>query len=239
MSTFSIKTENFEGPLDLLLSLIEKRKLLINDFSLSKVSDEFIQYIESKDEFPVKESSDFILIASTLLLIKSKSLLPNLDLSEEEKSDIHNLEKRLRIYKIIKDSITSITGIFGKNILFSAEKRKFDPVFAPDESMKIENIYPAILKLIENLPKKETVPEAKVRKIISLEEMIDSLGERIERSLKMSFKDFTRNQKERVNVIVGFLAMLELVKRGIITARQEKHFSDIELETGSINVPKY
>ncbi|MEK7117749.1 MAG: segregation/condensation protein A, partial [Patescibacteria group bacterium] len=82
---FKVKTGDFEGPLELLLELIEKRKLHINDVSLSQVADDFIAHIKSLEEFPMNDSADFILIASTLLLIKSKSLLPTLELTEDEK----------------------------------------------------------------------------------------------------------------------------------------------------------
>jgi len=78
---FEIKTERFEGPFDLLLDLIERRKISINEVALAKVTDNFISYIESHEDFPMKESAQFIFVAATLLLIKSKSLLPNLELS--------------------------------------------------------------------------------------------------------------------------------------------------------------
>src|SRR3989344_4410007 len=96
---FKIHIEGFEGPLELLLSLIEKRKLPINDVSLASVTDEYILHIQQQKEFPLSETSHFILIASTLLLIKSKSLLPTLELTEEEAGDIENLERRLKLYK--------------------------------------------------------------------------------------------------------------------------------------------
>ena len=83
--SFKVKTSSFEGPLDLLLDLIEKRKLFINDVSLAKVTDDFIAHIKQFDDLPMAESAHFILIASTLLLIKSKSLLQELNLTEEEK----------------------------------------------------------------------------------------------------------------------------------------------------------
>src|SRR4249920_742770 len=103
-SHFRIKTEVFEGPLDLLLSLVEKRKLFINDISLAKVTDDFIAYIQKFDNMPMADSAQFILIASTLLLIKSKSLLPSLTLSEDEEEGIHDLETRLKIYQRIKEA---------------------------------------------------------------------------------------------------------------------------------------
>ena len=101
-NAFQIKTEVFEGPLDLLLNLIEKRKLFINDIALSKVADDYIAYLQSQEKFPIAQSADFLVIASTLLLIKSKSLLPNLNLSEEEQHDVNDLERRLKIYQRIK-----------------------------------------------------------------------------------------------------------------------------------------
>ena len=88
---FKIKTEIFEGPLDLLLSLIEKRKLLINEVSLSKVTDDFISYLQNREAYSIKDASEFLVIASTLLLIKSRSLIPSLNLSEEEKEDMMDL----------------------------------------------------------------------------------------------------------------------------------------------------
>jgi segregation and condensation protein A len=90
------------------------------------------------------------------------------------------------------------------------------------------------------MPKKEFVPKAVVQKVISLEEMMDSLADRITKSMKMSFRDFAGVGKvEKVNVIVSFLAMLELVKQGIIQVRQDKDFHDIEIETNEVGVPSY
>ena len=99
---FTIKQESFEGPLDLLFSLIEKRKMHISDVALAKVADDYIKYVQSFEDMPVSESANFILVASTLTLIKSKSLLPILDLTEEEQSDIDDLENRLKEYRKYK-----------------------------------------------------------------------------------------------------------------------------------------
>jgi segregation and condensation protein A len=90
-----------------------------------------------------------------------------------------------------------------------------------------------------SFPKKEHLPKAVVRKVVSLEEMIDNLTKRITTGLKMSFKEFSASQKERVNVIVSFLAMLELVKQGTIYVNQEENFGDIQMETKEIGVPRY
>ncbi len=239
--SFKIKTEVFEGPLDLLLSLIEKRKLFINDISLAKVTDDYIGHIQQFDKLPIGESAQFILIASTLLLIKSRSLLPTLSLSEEEEGDMHDLEIRLKVYKRIREASTEIKKIFCNEIIFSqSQNREVEPVFSPHESMTLLSLAKAIKDIINSLPKKENIPKAIIKKVISLEEMIDNLTKRITSGLKMSFKEFTNSHKtEKINVIVGFLAMLELVKQGTIHVSQENNFGDIQMETKTVGVPRY
>lgn len=238
--TFQIKTEVFEGPLDLLLSLIEKKKLFINDIALSKVADDYIAYLQKQETFPIAQSADFLVIASTLLLIKSRSLIPSLNLTEDEQQDISDLERRLKIYQRIKELSGHIKKMFGRDIIFYPEPRKMMPVFSPDNSMTKENFLGAILSVIQALPKVENIPKAIVRKVISLEEMMVDLTKRIQSSIKMSFREFAKvGKEERVNVIISFLAMLELVKQGIVNVRQENHFDDIEMETQSAGLPHY
>lgn len=238
---FKIKIEVFEGPLDLLLTLVEKRKLFINDVSLSKVSDDFIAYVQQLEHFPIAQSAEFILVASTLLLIKSKSLLPTLDLTTEEETSIEDLETRLKLYQKIRELSLHVKERFGKNIIFEKNQTKLtEPIFSPDNSMSLPNLSSALKNLLKNLPKKEHIPKAIIKKVISLEEMIGNLTIRIQSSLKMSFKDFAGIGKvEKVNVIVSFLAMLELVKQGIIDVTQEADFDDINMETQEVGVPHY
>jgi segregation and condensation protein A len=238
---FKIKTAAFEGPLDLLLSLVEKRKLFINDISLAKVTDDFIAHIQQFDKLPMADSAQFILIASTLLLIKSKSLLPALTLTEEEEDGIQDLETRLKIYQRIKDASVHVKNLFGEHVIFpQSQQRPVEPVFSPHESMNLLSLSQAIKDIIKALPKKEALPKAVVRKVISLEEMIDNLTKRITQGLKMKFSEFSAGHKEeRVNVIVSFLAMLELVKQDVIHVSQEGSFADIHMETKEIGVPRY
>ncbi|HEY4480351.1 MAG TPA: ScpA family protein [Candidatus Paceibacterota bacterium] len=241
---FKVKIGEFEGPLELLLDLIEKRKLHISEVSLSQVADEFIEHIRAFEEFPMADSADFILIASTLLLIKSKSLLPTLDLSEEEKGSIEDLEERLAAYKRYKDLAKNLEKMFGNFLYFSQESKVLNAVFSPTEEVNLENLKSSLLSVIEKAPKTEILPKIKVGKIISLEEMIEKLKERVTKSIKMSFSSFSKGasaeeKMEKVNVIVSFLAMLELVKRGSLRAVQEKHFEEIELESEAVGVPQY
>jgi len=241
MEDFKVKVEGFEGPLDLLLSLIEKRKLPINDVSLSVVTDDYIAHIEKQQTFPLSLTSNFVLIASTLLLIKSKSLLPTLDLTEEEEGDMESLEIRLKLFKKNKELSIYISRMFGENILFEAQEIKnFDPVFSPPKDASINGIREAIVRVLKELPKTVFVPEAVVKKVISIEEKIEDLTNRITKNLRMSFSEFSKiGNSEKIEIIVGFLAMLELAKQGIIKIAQEKTFSDITMETNSVGIPKY
>jgi segregation and condensation protein A len=240
MQEFEVKTEVFEGPLDLLLNLIEKRKLLINDLSLAQITDDYITYLKNHNIFSVERSANFIMVASTLLLIKSKSLLPTLELTSEEKHSIEDLELRLKIYKRIKDAEKNVAEVFGKNISYFANDRKeTTTVFVPPQNIKKEDIFLSIKNVLKNLPKLEIKPKVIVQKVISLDVMINRLTERITQNLNMSFKDFSNYGKtEKVNIIVSFLAMLELVKEGIIEAVQEDK-NDIHMQTKNFNTPKY
>lgn len=237
---FKIKVGEFEGPLELLLDLIEKRRLHINDVSLSSVTDDYINYVKALQEFSIPGIAHFILVASTLLLIKSRSLLPSLSFSDEEESDIKDLEERLRIYQRIRELSRHVKEHFGKNIIFErGERKQIEPIFSPEASITLPNILVSLRGAIASIPIKELIPQTVVKKVVSLEEMIERLVERVGKSLKVSFKEFSKGSAERVEVIVSFLAMLELVKQGAIDAVQENRFDDIHMEAQDIGVPRY
>lgn len=240
--SFAIKTEVFEGPLELLLSLIEKRKLLINDISLAQVTDDFIKYVESHSEMPISQSSQFIVIASTLLLIKSKSLLPTIELTEEESTSIEDLELRLKIYQKYREAGEQIAAMFGQNISFERNSSQINQeiVFAPSKNISIESMKESVIRAIQKLPKVEKIPQAIVRKVVSLEETIQKLTNRVKNSLQMSFREFSgMGKEEKVNVIVSFIAMLELVKQGMIAVTQSEAYEDINIETKDVSTPNY
>ncbi len=236
--TYQIKMTGFEGPFGLLLELIEKRKLFINDVSLSTVTEDYLKYMNNLSDrsssFLPAEISSFVLVASTLILIKSKSLLPNLDLTMEEEGDIKSLEERLRLYELFMKLGGNIKNNFGKKIIFAPLERKNEVlVFLPDEQITKESMMSFAKGALGSVPQKIFLPKVEVQKVISINEMIDKLTERIQESVKMSFKNFTgkvTTREERVFMIVGFLAMLELVRNGILQVAQENNFSDIIIE---------
>jgi segregation and condensation protein A len=236
---FSFKTEVFEGPLSLLIELIEKRKLLINDISLAAVTDEYMRRVAEMERSPLRETAEFIVLASTLLLIKSKSLLPILSLTEEEEESIENLEERLRRYQIFRDAGVKLANIFGKRMLFEREfVPSQDPIFTPDSFTELSALKGAMQDVIQALPKKQAKPKVQVRKTVSLEDMMIRLRERIEKQMKLKFNDFTGGA-EKSTIIVGFLAVLEMVKQGIVMVKQTDRFDDIEIEREGVETPRY
>jgi len=254
-SDYKIKIGEYEGPLDLILSLIEKRKLCVNEISLAEITDGYINYLKNFEDFPLANGSDFLITASTLMLIKSLSLLPGISLTTEEKESIAELEERLRQYKEIKEKAVFIKENFGtKKILISGKKRNPEQniFFIPTKEISVSSLLLTAKNLISFLPKKETIPSVKIKKVISLEEAMEKLAKRIQSGIKMKFSEFlikTNNHKdasnreeqktEKINIVIGFLAMLELIKRGAIQAKQEFHFGEIDLENNQITTPAY
>jgi chromatin segregation and condensation protein Rec8/ScpA/Scc1 (kleisin family) len=179
-------------------------------------------------------------VASILLLIKSKSLLPNLDLTLEEEGDIRNLEERLRLYELFTKLSGKIKNNFGQKIIFAPLERKNDfLVFLPDDQITKDSMMTFARQALGAMPKKVFLPKVEVRQVVSIEEMIGKLTERIKKTLKMNFKDFSGSRKgitreEKIVVIIGFLAMLELVRQGIIEALQENNSGDIIIEKTKI-----
>lgn len=242
MNQFSIRLDDFEGPIDLLLQLIEKRKLHISDINIASVTDDYINYINNLSDLPKTETADFLVTASTLILIKSISLLPTLEITKEERGDIEDLKKRLKLYEQIKNLSIYIYDIFGlKTVYFRSNQPEIN-IFAPSKDINLKNIALATENIVNNLPKNNKIkPEVAVKKVISLEEVIHDLTRRIQHSLSMSFNDFSTGLSShgKIGIIVGFLSMLELVKQGLIDIKQDKHFEDITIENNQTVTPKY
>lgn len=237
---YTVKTDVFEGPLDMLLSLIEKRKLIINDIALATVTDEFVEYLNTHRTFPVSQASHFIYIATTLLLIKSKSLLPTLELTEEEEGDIADLEHRLALYDRFKKLASDIRRTFGAHRMYYRRQLPPEPTFSPDEKTTCDELERSINAVITALPKPRTYQHATVENVVSLESVLEDLRQRVVREVQLSFKDFSGgNDASRQEVVVSFLALLELIKQGMVTAQQNQTAGDITIESQEFTTPQY
>lgn len=238
MEPFAVETPVYKGPLEALLDLIESRKLSISDISLASVADNYLAYIESLPEMPLAETSQFVLVASTLLLIKSRSLLPIFEYSEDEKESIEELERRLSQLKIYRNAAKLLRKEWGtKPLYFPRRAPAADAIFSPGET-SVTTLQAAITKLVRLLPKPENLAKAAVAPMLALEDVIVSLKSRLSHAMKARWSEITRGAS-RHDAIVHFLAILELVRSGSASVTQEKLFSDITIETESLGAPQY
>ncbi len=239
-TNFTIQTEAYQGPFELVLDLIEARKLLVNDLALASITEDFIQHVRAQETFPVEETANFIQIAATLLLIKSKSLIPELTLTEEEHEDIDDLKRRLEAYEKVREATRALARQFGKSLMLPAGARAPEPFFAPSRDLTPDALAEALARILAARETVEELPEARVKPMISIEEVMDTLTKRVQSALTLSFKDFTGSAKEKVEIVVSFLALLELVKQGAVAAEQHEQHGDIRIShTAAGSIPRY
>ena len=235
---YQITLEKFSGPLEILLNLVEEQKFSINEISLAKVAEQYIAYLKSLEEMPKEELAAFLVVASTLMLIKSRSLLPDLQLTDEEEMDVKELELRLKTYKFFKELAGHLKELNNQNKhLFGREAYAgMSAVFFPPKGLA-----PAILKkilgeILEAIPQKEILPEESILKAVSLEDKMTELKERLLRFMQFTFSAIGGSasggddKQSKIEVIVSFLAMLELIKQGFMIFEQKKLFGSIELK---------
>lgn len=236
---FTFQTQGFQGPLEALLNLIEDRKLSITDVSLAEVADSYLAYVEKLPELPLGETAQFILVASTLLLIKSRSLLPSVELTVEEAQSIDELERRLKAYALVRKAAKLLKSSW-KTAPYTFPKRSPGrPIVFTPQNIALTEIKRAALTLVEALPKPEKIAQAVVAPVLKLEEVIVRLRERLSQAVKARWSELTKSAN-RHDTIVYFLAMLELVRSGSVSATQEKLFSDIVLESeAQSDTPRY
>lgn len=236
---FSLETEQYQGPLEALLDLIEARKMSISDISLAEVCDAYLAYVEKLPSLPLAETSQFILVASTLLLLKSRTLLPSMDLTDEERESVDELERRLARLRIVREGAKSLRKQWG-SAPYRLPKRApaRAPIFSPAETT-LATIARAMQKLVAILPKPEALIEASVAPVLALEDVIVSVRKRLTNAFKTRFSELARSG-DKHETIVYFLAVLELVRSGTASVMQDKLFEDITIEIeGALGAPKY
>ena len=168
-------------------------------------------------------------MASTLLLIKSRSLLPTLELSEDERESVAELERRLALYSKIRAAAKVLRKEWNETpLIFTRRTPPQPPIFAHGEATTT-TINTAIRRLISLFPRPEKMTQAAVAPVLKLEEVIESLRGRISRSIRTHWSELTKGADKHL-AIVHFLAVLELVRSGSASVTQEKLFSDITIE---------
>lgn len=240
-NTFNVNLDRFSGPYFKLLELIEERKLSINEFSLAEITDKYIDYIrelDSNGEKDIIDISQFISVASTLMLIKAKSLFPSITYSKEEEESIHNLEKKLELYKSMIEATKSVNKIYNKNNLYSISKfENNETVFVWDNRLDINILHSIAIASLLKVPKKESLKQVAVKQVLKIEDIIEKLLERVKNSMNISFKDFSNSitndintsEEKKSSFIVSFLALLELIKSGVLNASQGDAHNEINI----------
>lgn len=225
---YTVKVKKFEGPFHTLLDLIEREKLSINEIALAQVADSFFQYVKT-EAVAHEEFAAFLVVASTLMLIKSRSLLPGFVITKEEEKSIQELEERLEMYKRIR----AFAAMLGERVrrgerMFSrpafAEER---PSFIPPPALSLDDLKMALDRVAARIPKLEELPQTHVGCVVSLEEVIATIESRMQGVLEITFQQITdaRNLpaagREKIDIIMHFLALLELLKRGVVHIEQK------------------
>ena len=226
-----IKIEKFEGPLDLLLQLIESADLDITEVALSEVADQFMQYLSQVESKNSEELADFLVIASRLLLIKSRVLLPDLHIDDE--LDAIELETQLKIYKEYYEASKKIEQILtSKKVLFVRSKIPLDieMLFNPPKNLDSERLKKIFLQIIKEIEPIIKLPQKSMLRAVSIKEKIEYIKNRILSGMNLSFSDLIKESKDRTEIVVSFLGILELVKQRQVVVKQTNMFEEIILE---------
>jgi len=222
----SFKTGQFEGPLDLLLNLITEQKLNISEIALSEVTEQFLQYLNTIDEKQPEDLADFLVVATRLLLLKSKNLLPQFGVDEEEGP---SLEEQLRLYKAFVEASKKMNKAWlsTRRAVFRVEPPRLPEEFVGPDNFSFATLRQSMDKLLYKLTPPKPLPQINIDKTISLKEKIFQISSWLKSNKTASFSQMLNNSKNRTEVIIGFLALLELVKQKTISLEQNDNFSDI------------
>lgn len=230
-------TEKFSGPLGLLLSLIESEDLDITEINLAKIADEYVNYIRGASDINPEEMADFLVVAAKLLFIKSKALLPYLYTAEED-DEINDLEKQLRMYKeFVNASLKIKTLAESKNFLYlpptiKNRRAQFNlPVFNAPTKVTKEILAEVFARILINLEKQqeEKLPEEKLEPKINIDEKIFLIKKMLVDKLRINFSKLLKAAQSKTEIVVSFLAVLELAKQKELFFEQEELFGEIHL----------
>lgn len=229
---YRVKIEQFEGPLDLLLEIIEAKKLPLVEVSLYKITEQFIEHLKNINDRPIEELVKFLVIASRLAFLKSKELIPSEDEIDETEGDLNELERQLAIYGPFRDAAKELNKVDRINGSFYARQSfaGFDSVFYFPKNLKIVDIAQSLEELLKTTTLTQRIPRARLKDTESLKSCIDKLIKLVTENKKVNFSD-TIEKLEPEKKIVNFLSLLELGRLGKITASQNNNFATIMISS--------
>jgi len=242
MSELSFKTEVFEGPLDLLLHLISKNKVSIYDIPISKITDQYFEYISLMQQLDMEVGGEFLVMASQLLLIKSRMLLPVT--SEEEEDPRQELADRLEEYKRYKEISLEMDKMRKtmENVCFKGtEPLDFPKVVPENKTIPIERLFDAFFSVLDRSITRKPIDPKTFRRVIgktnySVRTACTSITHKLKKGKKLEFDALFENLHVRGEYVATFLAILELIKENVMTVTQkgnklycERGENDVEL----------
>ncbi|MCR5543336.1 MAG: segregation/condensation protein A [Eubacterium sp.] len=246
MEKLDYKLDGFEGPLDLLLHLIEKNKFNIFDIPIVEITKQYLDYIDAMEEENMDIMSEFLVMAATLISIKSKMLLPKEEEEEEEEEDPRaELVKSLLEYKMykyasleLKDMSIDAANAYFKEPSIPKEvkevKEEIDPaeIIGDLTMQRLNEIFKTLLKReIDRVDPVRSKFGTITKEEIRLEDRMVEIQSEIKGLRSINFKTLLGAKRGKLNLIVSFLAILELMKTGILTIRQDKMFGDIIIDS--------
>lgn len=238
---YLLKLENFEGPLDLLCHLVDKNKMNINEVNISQITDQYIEYIDTRKELKLEVTSEFLVMASTLLYLKSKSLLPKVDTEGEEELTEEELIYRIieyKKYKEISKKIRENFNHFSKRFYKLTEKielpnRKIEKKFSSEE---ISNAYKNLIERNKNKINKNAINIEKIAIIekVTVASKVKDIFKELTKKPRFVFNKLCKTNKyNKLETITAFSGVLELNKQKTILTNQEWTFGDITIQKNS------
>ncbi|MBI4133003.1 segregation/condensation protein A [Candidatus Uhrbacteria bacterium] len=226
---YLVKLEHFEGPLDLLLQLIEREELSITEISLAKITDDYLTIIRTAKEIEPEELADFLVVAAKLILIKSQILLPGIEMEADEGP---SLEAQLKLYREFLEASKRVEAMLAeKRVMFGRKKPLIErvPEFLPPSRLAAETLARAFQAVLKSLEPLFRLPKIAIERAISIQEKIARIRTLILDRVAVKFGEIMKEAKSKTEVIVSFLALLELVKQRAIEAKQDSLFHEITL----------
>ncbi len=232
-----IKIQQFEGPLDLLLSLIEQQQLDITQISLAHVTEQFLKYVKELEKIDATQVADFLGIAAKLLVIKSKSILPSLEIETIEEEAEEDLTEKLLRYKQFKEAAKYFKQLDARSLQSFTRTRVFSERinFWPDPTVTGETLRTSIGAVLDSLKELDNLPKAKIKEAISIQEKIQALQVKLSGQIETKLSDLLKTAKNREEVIITFLALLELIKQRMFVVDQDELFTDITIKQYSVS----
>jgi segregation and condensation protein A len=233
---YRVATTVYEGPLDLLLELIERAELDITTLALAQVTDQYLAYLRNLSAQDPAEVSAFLVIAARLVQIKSAALLPRPSLTEnisDEESDAEALARQLIEYRRFKQLAGVLTS--REEAQLRTHLRLAPPPFKVEARLDMTGIGLAELldaarEVFANQPELQELSRVVHLSRVTIREKINSILETLRRTAHGSFRSLLR-ERSRAEIVVTFLALLELIKRQVVEARQESLFADIQFDS--------